>query len=85
MNKPLTLEDVAEVCIDCRDHVIPSDRNYLVRYRYFNEQAALCRAAERVVEEARNHDCDGHKDFYDEFCPMCTVLTAYDAISKGEK
>ena len=81
----LTLEDVAE-CIDAQMAGWSLDRAITKAGRRIRREAALVRAADEVVKEAKRHRCDGHvrASGTTMYCAMCERLARVDKISRGE-
>jgi len=74
----VTLEDVAEGCIDQINYLLLHDRRYEEKAEYQQRSAALCRAAQKVVDGTRQSvEMDGKPAF---LCRYCRYAWLVDGI-----
>ena len=80
----VTLEDVA-TCIEAGLIAKPLEFVISGAGRRISKEAAVCRAAQDVVDEARFHECKTQKNADGTtYCLMCMRLAALDKAERGE-
>ena len=70
----VTLENVAKSLEVLKEHGDYTDNGG----KAFDASAAICRAAQAVIDESRIHECPGHV-----VCNICTALAAFDRAERG--